>query len=99
MDRIRNERIRGTTKLVDLSKKVQERKLQWYGHIKRRDEQYLGNGISDMTVEGRRERGRPRSRWRDCVGEDIRGKQIDVQSAVYENRAQWKRLPRNSDPI
>ena len=99
MDRIRNERIRGTTKVVESSKKVQERRLQWYGHIKRRDEQYLGNRISDMTVEGRRARGRPRRRWRDCIGEDLRGKQIDAESAVYENRDQWKRLTRNSDPV
>ena len=72
-----------------MSKKVQERRLQWYGHIKRRGEQYLENRISHMTVEGRKARGRLRRRWRDCVGEDLRGKQIDPQSAVYENRDHW----------
>ncbi|XP_063610714.1 uncharacterized protein LOC134784544 [Penaeus indicus] len=29
LDKIRNERIRGTTKVVETSKKVQERRLQW----------------------------------------------------------------------
>ena len=36
MDRIRNERIRGTTKVGELSKKVQESRLKWYGHVSRR---------------------------------------------------------------
>ena len=42
MDRIRNERIRGTTKGGEISKKVQESRLKWYGHVLRREEQYIG---------------------------------------------------------
>ena len=38
MDRIRNERIRGTTKVGEISKKVQESRLKWYGHVSRREE-------------------------------------------------------------
>ena len=36
LDRIRNERIRGTTKVGEISKKVQESRLKWYGHVLRR---------------------------------------------------------------
>ena len=32
-DRIRNERIRGTTKVGEISKKVQESRLKWHGHV------------------------------------------------------------------
>ena len=39
MDRIRNERIRGTTKVGDISKKVQESRLKWYGHVSRREDE------------------------------------------------------------
>ncbi len=38
MDRIRNERIRGTTKVGEISKKVQESRLKWHGHVLRREE-------------------------------------------------------------
>ena len=31
LDKIRNERIRGTTKVGEIIKKVQERRLKWYG--------------------------------------------------------------------
>ena len=38
LDNIRNERIRGATKVGKLTKKVQERRLKWYGHVMRREE-------------------------------------------------------------
>ena len=37
LDKIRNERIRGTTKVGEITKKVQERRLKWYGHVMRRE--------------------------------------------------------------
>ena len=37
---IRNERIRGTTKVGEISMKVQESRLKWYGHVLRRDDEY-----------------------------------------------------------
>ena len=36
LDRIRNERIIGTTMVGEISKKVQESRLKWYGHVLRR---------------------------------------------------------------
>ena len=36
LDTIRNERIRGTTKVGEIAKKVQKRRLKWYGHAMRR---------------------------------------------------------------
>ena len=39
---MRNEYIRGTVKVVEASKKVQGSRLRWYGHVMRRDEEYVG---------------------------------------------------------
>ena len=36
LDRIRNERIRVTTKVEGISKKVHESRLTWYGHVLRK---------------------------------------------------------------
>ena len=38
LDRTRNKRIRGTTKLRELPKKVQEK---WNGRVMRREEEYV----------------------------------------------------------
>ena len=35
LDRIRNERIRGTAEVGQISKKLQECRLTWYGHVLR----------------------------------------------------------------
>ena len=47
LDKIRNERIRGTTKVGEITKKVQERGLKWYGHVMRREEHYVGRRACD----------------------------------------------------
>ena len=60
LDTIRNERIRGTTKVGKITKKVQERRLKWYGHVMRRVEHYVGGRAMVMKVQGRRKRGRPK---------------------------------------
>ena len=54
LDTIRNKRIRGTTKVEEISKKVQERRLKWYGHVKRRKEHYVGRRAMEMKVQGSR---------------------------------------------
>ena len=51
MDRIRNEIIKGTRKVGETSKKVQE--SLWYGQVLRRDEEYVGDRVTRMDVEGR----------------------------------------------
>ena len=41
LDKIRNERIRGTTKVGEIKKKVQERRWKWYGHVMGNMEAYV----------------------------------------------------------
>ena len=48
LDKIRNERIGGTTKVRENTKKVQERRLKWYGHVMR---------SSAMVMKGLKYRG------------------------------------------
>ena len=49
----KNERIRWTTKVGEFTKKVQERRLKWYGHVMRRGEHYVGRrgGGNESTGE------------------------------------------------
>ena len=58
-DIVRNERNRWIAKVGEISNKVQESRLKWYGHILRREE-YVGNGLtvpdipSGTTCQGRK---------------------------------------------
>ena len=64
-DKIRNEYVRGTAKIAKLGDKLRNPRLRWYGHVKKREENYLGKRMMKMAVPGRRKRGRPRRKWMD----------------------------------
>ena len=44
----------------EIAKKVQERRLKWYGHVARREEHYVVRRAMEMKVQGRRKIERPR---------------------------------------
>ena len=83
LDKIRNERVRGSTKVGEITKKVQERRLKWYGHVMRREEHYAGRRAMVMKVQGRRKRRRPKRRWFDKVKDDIKEKGLSADD-VYD---------------
>ena len=47
-------------------------RLRWIGHVKRRDQDYIGRKTLVIVPFGRRRRGRPKQRWMDCVYRDMR---------------------------
>ena len=67
-DRIRNENIRGSVKATELSKKMQEVRLRWYGHVMRRENDYVGRKVMEMDVPGRRRRGKTKKEVEGLCG-------------------------------
>ena len=82
-DKIRNENVIVTAKIAKLGDKLRNARQRWYGHVKRREEGYLGKRMMEMAVPGRRKRGRPSRKWMDLDREDIQrvgakeGDQVD----------------------
>ncbi|KAK3510437.1 hypothetical protein QTP70_006843 [Hemibagrus guttatus] len=72
LDRIRNEYIRGTAHVGRLGDKVREARLRWFGHVQRRESEYIGRRMLDMELPGRRQRGRPKRRYMDGINEDMK---------------------------
>ncbi|KAL1450107.1 hypothetical protein WDU94_002559 [Cyamophila willieti] len=97
LDRIRNEVIRNKLKVTEVSKKIQERRLQWYGHVERRDLEEIKKRVERMVVRGRKGRGRPKKRWKNIIFRDLHEK--NLSGIEVHNRAAWKRLTKNADPI
>ena len=48
LDRIRNERIIGTTKVGEISNKVQESRWKWYWHVLRLEDECIGKIVMGM---------------------------------------------------
>ena len=68
-DKIRNEYIRSTVKIELLGIKMRECRLRWYGHVMRRDQEYVGRKMMELELLGKRKRGRPKRRFLDVVKE------------------------------
>jgi hypothetical protein len=41
--------------------------LRWFGHVERRDYEYVGKRVESLGIGSKRRRGRPKMRWRDKV--------------------------------
>ena len=75
------------TKVEEITKEVQERRLKWYGHVMRREEHYIGRRVMEMKVQGRRKRGRPKRRWLYRMRDDIKEKGLMSADEVYDRAA------------
>ena len=89
-DKIRNEHIQGTTKVAQASKKITERRLNWYGHVMRRDEEHILRKVLRTDNPGKRKRGRPKTRLEKYWTESVRG---DGQSDVEKEDLQSYQRP------
>ena len=95
-DKIRNEYMRGTAKIAKLRDKLQNARLRWYGHVKRREEDYVRKRMMEMAVPGIRKRGRPRRSWMDLVREDM--ERVGAREGDEVDRVNWRLLSRCGDP-
>ncbi|KAK3558090.1 hypothetical protein QTP86_009450 [Hemibagrus guttatus] len=96
LDRIRNEYIRGTAHVGRLGDKVREARLRWFGHVQRRESEYIGRRMLDMELPGRRQRGRTKRRYMDGINEDMKLLGASVEDA--EDRDRWREMIRCGDP-
>ena len=69
-DKIRNEYIRDTVKVKRLGMKMREGRLRWYGHVMKRDQEYVGRRVMKMELPEKRKTERPKRRFLVVVKED-----------------------------
>ena len=70
-DKIRNEYIRSAVKVKRLGMKMREGRLRWYGHVMRKDQEYVGRKMIEMELPGKRKKERPKRRFLNLVKEDM----------------------------
>ena len=68
----RNEEIREAATVQPIATHLMQKRLRWYGHVRRRDECHNTRTVLDMVVEGVRPRGRPKLRYMDTIRRDIK---------------------------
>ena len=76
--------------LTQLREAVEDRRLQYFGHLMRREDS-LEKTLMLGKCEGKRRRGRPRTRWLDSVIEATNMNLTQLREAVEDRRA-WRAL-------
>ena len=94
--KIRKEHIRSTVKVERLGIKMREGRLRWYGHVMRRDQEYVGRKMMEMELPGKRKRGRPKRRFVDVVKEDM--EEVGAKETDIEDRKMWRMMIRCDHP-
>ena len=79
LDRIRNEIIRGTTKVGEISKKVQESRLKWCGHVLRKEDEYVGKRVMAMEVPGEKKERKTKAEVDGYNRERLVGERIIIK--------------------
>jgi hypothetical protein len=65
--RMRNDRIRESCEIQNITSWVQRRRIEWSEHISRVGDDRLARKVRYGIPEGKRSRGRPMERWRDAL--------------------------------
>ena len=92
----RNEEILEEAKVEQIVTVMRRRRLEWFRHVKIRDETESIRAVVEMKMEGKRPRGRPKLRWKDTVGRDMKAWSIKEEWAT--DRERWKSLCKTRYP-
>ena len=79
-----------------ITETVRLKRLRWFGHVQRMEENRIPKKVLNMNLETTSVRGTPRNRWQVEVRKD--GRLVDRKGwkeMVY-NREEWKKLLRTA---
>ncbi|XP_030753973.1 uncharacterized protein LOC115880819 [Sitophilus oryzae] len=89
LDRIRNERIREKMKVEgNIVRDIQEKQLQWYGHVQRMADDRIPKQVLQWTPTDRRKRGRPKLSWNQGI--DSAMSERNLLPGDWDNRRRWR---------
>ena len=63
----RDEEIREAATVRPITTHLMQKRLRWYGHVRRRDDTHMTRTVLNMDVEGVRARGRAKLRYMDTI--------------------------------
>ena len=95
-ERAQKKEIREAATVQPIATKLMQKRLRWYGYVRRRDESHTTRTVLDMVVEVVRPRGRPKFRYMDTVKRYI--KKNGLTDVNILDRKDW-RLAVSRDPL
>ena len=71
---------------------VKAQRLRWLGHLTRMNEDRAQKRVQSAIVHSGRKKGRPRLRWIDCAGEDLKAMGVCNWKRLAGDRVEWRRI-------
>ena len=75
---IRNVTIREKAHIKPINTFLMKKRLSWFGHVQRRDEDNIAKSVLNTRIDGSCPRGRPKLRWMDRLKDDMKKNNIIV---------------------
>jgi len=91
-DRFPSKELRKRLGTDDIALVLQQNRLHWYGHVLRKDDDWVKKCI-EYEVEGPRHRGRPKRTWREVVNyvtKDCQARKLNTEDAM--DCSKWRKL-------
>ncbi|KAG7309934.1 hypothetical protein JYU34_004449 [Plutella xylostella] len=88
----KNQEIEDLISEPNILGQIKSQRLRWLGHLQRMGEDRAAKRAYLGVPSGRRPVGRPRYRWSDEVGKDLRQLQAGDWRATAQDRDQWRLL-------
>lgn len=98
MDKMRNVDIRKDLEIQPILDYIEERQLQWWGHLQRMNEERPVKKVWKAKIVKNKKRGRPRKSWDNVITGILtkRGKNWNEAKDLTQNREEWKRFVKNT---
>ena len=77
----------------DILNMIKRRRLNWFGHVSRREDDSYVKRVYKEDFPGRRGRGRPRKRWSDQIRQEMGIPLLTIERNA-QDRVRWKSIVR-----
>jgi len=92
-DRVPSKGFRERLGLDDIILVLQQNRLQWYGHVLRKEDNDWMKKCMEYQLEGARPRGRPKKTWTEIVQKDCQSPKLNKEDVMDHNR--WRKQIRD----
>ena len=89
-------RLEEMSKGENIVKWIKGQRISWLGHLERMEKDRMPKKIFTQELEGTRQRGRPRKRWKEEVERDLQVLGVRRRRELLADRKKWKDIVRQA---
>ena len=87
-DRLSSDELMKRIGLEGIKSLLRRRRLRWFGHVERKDDNDWVKRCMDFKIEGLRQKGRPKKTWMEVVCKDM--KSLGLKKEDAQQREMWR---------